>query len=115
VERGDELRLLDQAGLQGQQAEKEMAVGSKGGHGASLPGAGHSRCAVAPGTGGLRPWCAGSAGLSHDGSADAAPRLPNGSAGPPCDFAPPAARRAFTRRKHAAQRASRSPSPSQAS
>ena len=30
VERGDELRLLDQAGLQGQQAEEEMAVGSHG-------------------------------------------------------------------------------------
>ena len=27
VERGDELRLLDQAGLQGKQAEEEVAVG----------------------------------------------------------------------------------------
>ncbi len=28
MERGDELRLLDQAGLQGEQAEEEMMVGS---------------------------------------------------------------------------------------
>src|SRR4051812_39985514 len=30
VERGDELRLLDQAGLEGEQAEEEMAVGGHG-------------------------------------------------------------------------------------
>jgi hypothetical protein len=32
VERGDELRLLDQPVLQGEQAEEEVAVGGDGGH-----------------------------------------------------------------------------------
>ena len=32
VESGDELRRLDQPGLQGEQAEEEMAVGGDGGH-----------------------------------------------------------------------------------
>jgi hypothetical protein len=36
VERGHELRLLDQAGLQGEQAEEEMAVGVRAGHGGIL-------------------------------------------------------------------------------
>jgi hypothetical protein len=36
VESRDELRLLDQAGLQRQQAEKEMAVGSHGNPPANL-------------------------------------------------------------------------------
>jgi hypothetical protein len=32
VERGEQCRLVDQAGLQGEQAEEEMAVGGDGGH-----------------------------------------------------------------------------------
>ena len=42
VERGDELRLLDQAVLQGEQAEEEMAVG---GHG-HTPGIPRLRAAI---------------------------------------------------------------------
>jgi hypothetical protein len=48
AEGGDELALVDQAVLQCEQSEEEMAVGGDGGHGASLPGAGHGRCAVGP-------------------------------------------------------------------
>ena len=34
--------------LEGEQSEEQVAFWGGGGHGASLPGAGHSRCAVGP-------------------------------------------------------------------
>ena len=78
LEGGDELDLVDQAVLQGEQAEEQVVVGGDGGHGAGLPGCRHGRWAFSPDVGGLRPRGAGSVGLSHAGSAHAAPPRPLG-------------------------------------
>src|SRR5262249_31490638 len=48
LEGGDELALVDQAVLEGEQSEEQVAFGGGGGHGASLPGARHGRCTVGP-------------------------------------------------------------------
>jgi hypothetical protein len=48
LESGHELTLIDQANLKGEQSEKQVTVSGEGGHGVSLPGARHVRCAVCP-------------------------------------------------------------------
>ncbi len=48
LESGDELALVDQADLEGEQAEEQVAVGSAGGHGAGLPEGRHGRWAFGP-------------------------------------------------------------------
>ena len=48
LEGGDELGLVDQAVLQGEQAEEQVAVGGDGGHGAILPGGRHGRWPFGP-------------------------------------------------------------------
>ena len=93
LEGGDELVLVDQAVLQGEQAEEQVAVGGDGGHGASLPGGRHGRCAVGPRRRGPRPGRAGSAGLSHNGSAHSAPRRLIGPPAPRRLIGPPRVRR----------------------
>ena len=50
LEGGDELALVDQAVLQGEQAEEQVAVGGDGGHGAGLPEGRHGRWASRPPT-----------------------------------------------------------------
>ena len=84
LEGGDELDLVDQAVLQGEQAEEQVVVGGDGGHGAGLPGCRHGRWAFSPDVGGLRPRGCGSVGLSHAGSAHAAPPRPLGTTRGPC-------------------------------
>src|SRR5207302_964162 len=78
AEGGDELVLVDQAVLQGKQAEEQVALSSDGSHGASLPEGRRERCIAwsAPDVGSQRPGRAGSDGLSHEGSAQAAPPRP---------------------------------------
>jgi hypothetical protein len=72
LEGGDELALVDQADLQRQQAEEEVAIGGDGGHGAVLPEA-RRAVGVRPQTPGPPQGCTGTVGLSHAGSAHAAP------------------------------------------
>src|SRR5262249_52458862 len=72
-EGGDELALVDQADLQGEQAEEQVAVGGDGGHGAGLPKGRHGRWAS---DGGASAQGSGSVVLSHDGSAHAVPPRP---------------------------------------
>ena len=55
LEGGHELALVDQAVLQGQQAEEQVAVGGDGGHGAGLLEGGRRRGRSVPDVGGLRP------------------------------------------------------------
>ena len=61
LEGGDELALVDQAVLQGEQAEEQVAVGGDGGHGAGLPEG--RRTAV-----GARPPTPGACGRARAGS-----------------------------------------------
>ena len=69
LEGGDELALVDQAVLQGEQAEEEVAVGGDGGHGAGLREGRRWRWASGPRRRGpaARPR-AGSGRLSYDRS-----------------------------------------------
>ena len=48
LEGGDELGLVDQAVLEGEQTEEQVAVGGDGGHGAGLPEGRHGRWASGP-------------------------------------------------------------------
>src|SRR5690348_4078054 len=73
LEGGQELRLVDQAVLQGQEPEEELAVGGDGCHEVSLPGGRRGRSADGP----RRRWpplrYAASTELSHGRSEHAAP------------------------------------------
>jgi hypothetical protein len=81
------LDLVDQAVLEGEQAEQEVAVGGERGHGSGLPGVG------------LGPWTLGprrrrplagprpaSVGLSHGGSPHASPPRPIRTPARPADL-----------------------------
>ena len=82
VERGDELRLLDQAGLQGEQAEEEVAVG---GHEASPWNTVAGR-RLPPSGGRSTVVRIGQCSISQTCSADTRrPSLPGRSSGPPSD------------------------------
>jgi hypothetical protein len=53
LEGGDEVALVDQADLEGDQAEEQVAVGGEDGHGACLRGAGGGDVCSAPDVGGV--------------------------------------------------------------
>ena len=73
---GNELALVDQTVLQGQQREEQVAIGGEGGHGAGLRECRRTRWALDPHIGGLGPRRGGSIGLSHGESFRAAPPRP---------------------------------------
>ena len=66
LEGGDELALVDQAVLQGEQAEEEVAVGGDGGHGTGLRERRRGRGRRPPTSGASGRAATGSVGLSQD-------------------------------------------------
>jgi hypothetical protein len=87
LEGGHELTLVDQAVLEGEQSEEQVAISGDGGHGMSLPDLGRGRWAPGPRRRGQpaepRP---ASVGLSHGGSPHAAPPRPVEPPERPTDF-----------------------------
>jgi hypothetical protein len=80
LECGEELDLVDEAVLGGEQAEEQVAIGDDGGHEAGLPGDRHRPRASSPDGGGDRPVRGRPVRSSHVGSPHAALRARSDSA-----------------------------------
>ena len=89
LEGGDELALVDQAVLQGQQTKEQITLGRDGGHGPGLPEGRRGRRESGPRRRGHAAGCAGSVELSLEGSLHAAPQ---GPIGPPARSTAPSLR-----------------------